>query len=81
MKTKIPSLRGGDWGLNVAPSYVHRKTEEKYNQTESLAVLTPSPLLVAFTLQLEILVTSLDGPGGGIITENCEVERNKQGMT
>jgi len=62
-------------------SYIQRKTEEKYNQTKSLAVLTPSPLPFVFTLQLEILVTSLDGHGGEKITENRKVERNKQGMT
>ena len=43
--------------MNMAPSYVHRKIEEKYNEKKSLAVLPH--LLVVFTRQLEILVASL----------------------
>ena len=43
--------------MNMAPSYVHRKIEEKYNEKKSLAVLPH--LLVVFTWQLEILVASL----------------------
>ena len=44
------SLRGGDRGLppatmNVAPGYLHRKIEEKYNQKKSLAVFFPAYLL------------------------------------
>ena len=43
--------------MNMAPSYVHRKIEEKYNEKKSPAVLPH--LLVVFTWQLEILVESL----------------------
>ena len=44
------SLRGRDRGfppvtINVAPSYFHRKSGEKYNQKKFLAVLFPTYLL------------------------------------
>ena len=57
------SLRGGGRGFsqattNLAPGYFHRKIEEKQDQKKSLAGLIPR-LLVVFTWQLEILVTTL----------------------
>ena len=57
-------LRGGGQGfppatMNVASSYFHMKVEEKIIQPKEIpSCLTPC-LLVVFTRQLEILVTSL----------------------
>ena len=57
-------LRGGGWGflpatINVAPAFFHRKLEKKRSKKElsSRFILC---LLVVFTWQLEILVTSLN---------------------
>ena len=51
------------WGfppatMNVAPDYFHRKTEEQIEQNETPSCLIPR-LLVVFTRQLEMLVTTL----------------------
>ena len=56
-------LRGGGWGflpatINVAPGFFHRKLEEKRSKKELSNRFTLC-LLVVFTWQLEILVTSL----------------------
>ena len=59
------SLRAGGWGfpsatMNVVPGYFHWKIEEK-EPIEVPSCLIPR-LLVVFTQQLEILVTTLAVP-------------------
>ena len=58
-------LRGGGWGflpatINVAPGFFHRKLEKKKRSKKELSSRFILCLLVVFTWQLEILVTSLN---------------------
>ena len=46
--------------MDVAPGHFHRKIEEQQNQKKSLLIWFPTYIvLVVFTQQLKILVTSL----------------------
>ena len=60
IKSQVPRIFP-EYYMSVVPGYFYQKIEEKYNQKKSLAVWLIPWLLVVFTRQLEILVTTLGG--------------------